>query len=207
MRSDTLARQVRAVLDAQVSGPLSRAQVPYSWRSGCPVPPSALRKVTLNRFDFHGVVARGSVVVRSTTVPAVVRVFTASFKARFPVKSMKPSDTIYAGGGRTPTQSDVAAMRAGNTAAFNCRSVTGNPYRISQHSYGNAIDINTIQNPYVTGSHVYPSFAREYLNRSTYRKGMILSGGVIATQMRRVGWPWGARWSHPDYQHFSSNGG
>ena len=31
--------------------------------------------------------------------------------------------------------------------------------------------------------------------------------GVLATTMQRVGWPWGARWSHPDYQHFSANGG
>jgi hypothetical protein len=207
VRSDSLARQVHAVMDVRVSGPLSRARVPYSWRPGCPVPPSGLRKVSLNRFNYQGVVARGSLVVRATAVSSVVRVFTRSFKARFPLKSMNPTDKYYAGGSRTPTQSDLAAMRAGNTAAFNCRSVTGNPYRISQHSYGNAIDINTIQNPYVTGSHVYPSFARKYLNRSTYREGMILSGGVIATQMRRLGWQWGARWSHPDYQHFSSNGG
>lgn len=34
-----------------------------------------------------------------------------------------------------------------------------------------------------------------------------MSGGVIATQMRHLGWLWGARWAHPDYQHFSSNGG
>jgi hypothetical protein len=36
---------------------------------------------------------------------------------------------------------------------------------------------------------------------------MITRGGVLATKMRQVGWPWGARWSHPDYQHFSANGG
>jgi hypothetical protein len=98
-------------------------------------------------------------------------------------------------------------MRAGNTSAFNCRPVTGNPYRVSQHSYGNAIDINTIRNPYVTGSRVYPSTSGKWLRRSPYRPGMILSGGVVASTMRRLGWYWGARWSHPDYQHFSSNGG
>ena len=36
---------------------------------------------------------------------------------------------------------------------------------------------------------------------------MIVSGGVVATKMRQLGWAWGARWGHPDYQHFSSNGG
>jgi hypothetical protein len=85
--------------------------------------------------------------------------------------------------------------------------VTGNPHRASQHSYGDAIDINTVRNPHVVGSRVYPRFARTYLNRSHVRTGMIPSRGVIATTMRRLGWPWSARWSHPDYQHFSSNGG
>jgi hypothetical protein len=36
---------------------------------------------------------------------------------------------------------------------------------------------------------------------------MILWNGTLATAMRRNGWSWGARWAHPDYQHFSANGG
>jgi hypothetical protein len=103
--------------------------------------------------------------------------------------------------------SDVQAMEHDATNAFNCRNVTGNPYRLSQHSYGNAIDINSFENPYVTGSSVYPSGARTYLNRSWVRKGMIVASGVVARTFGSLGWPWGARWSHPDYQHFSSNGG
>jgi hypothetical protein len=202
-----LARTVVARADATVSGPLSARDVPYSYRSGCPVAPSGLRRITINRFNYSRVVARGSLIVRASAVPDLLRVFKASFNARFPVRSMKPSDAFYAGGSRTPTQSDVAAMRADNTSAFNCRPVTGNPYRVSQHSYGNAIDINTVRNPYVVGSRVYPDFARTYLDRSNVRTGMITRRGVIATQMRQLGWPWGARWSHPDYQHFSSNGG
>ena len=59
--------------------------------------------------------------------------------------------------------------------------MVGNPYRLSQHSYGNAIDINTVENPYVTGSRVYPAGSRRYLDRSPYRRGMILPGGVIAS--------------------------
>jgi hypothetical protein len=202
-----LSRTVVARPDVAVSGPLSAGDVPYSYRSGCPVGPGGLRRITMNRFTYSHRVARGSLVVRAGAVSDLLKVFNASFSQRFPLRSMRPSDAFYAGGRRTPTQSDVAAMRADNTSAFNCRPVTGNPYRVSQHSYGNAIDINTVRNPYVVGSRVYPSFARTYLNRSHVRTGMITSRGVIATRMRQLGWPWGARWSHPDYQHFSSNGG
>jgi hypothetical protein len=205
--SGRLTRAVVARPEVHVSGPLTRAAVPYSYRAGCPVGPGGLRRITINRFTYSHTVARGTLVVRAAAVPALLRVFRASFASRFPVRSMKPSDAFYAHGRRTPTASDVAAMRADNTSAFNCRPVTGNPYRVSQHSYGNAIDINTVRNPYVVGSRVYPSFARTYLDRRRVRTGMITRTGVIATRMRQNGWPWGARWSHPDYQHFSANGG
>ena len=134
----------------------------------------------------------------------MLKVFKASFAARFPLRSMRPSDVFYAGGSRTPTQSDVAAMRADNTSAFNCRPVTGNPYRVSQHSYGNAIDINTVAQPVRRGQPRLPELRPHATSTGpTCRTGMITRRGVIATKMRQLGWPWGARWSHPDYQHFS----
>ena len=30
---------------------------------------------------------------------------------------------------------------------------------------------------------------------------------VVVRRFTALGWAWGARWGHPDYQHFSSNGG
>jgi hypothetical protein len=205
--SERLSRTIRAVADPVVTGPLTPSDVPYSWRSGCPVPPSQLRKIHVNRLDYRRHVARGAIVVRAGEVDAVVKLFKTALRARFPIRSLRPADRFYGGGRRTPTGSDKAAMRAGNTSGFNCRPVTGNPYRISQHSYGNAVDINTIENPYVTAGAVYPAGSRKFLDRSPYRRGMIVRGSVIADRMRRLGWHWGARWSHPDYQHFSSNGG
>ena len=120
---------------------------------------------------------------------------------------MRPTDDVLRHGRRTPTESDIAAMKADNTSAFNCRPVTGNPYRVSQHSYGNAIDINTVRNPYVVGSRVYPSWRAHLpapLERA-HRDDHPLRRH--RHQMRQNGWPWGARWAHPDYQHFSANGG
>jgi hypothetical protein len=206
-RSERDHRTFRAVADVSVSGPLARREVRWSWRPGCPVPPSSLRKIRINHLDYRGRVSRGAIVVRAAQARPVVKVLRAAIDAGFPIRRITPSDHFYAGGSRTPMASDRAAMRAGNTSAFNCRPVTGNPYRVSQHSYGNAIDVNTIKNPYVTGSRVYPASSREYLDRSSYRRGMILHDGVVARTFRSLGWMWGARWSHPDYQHFSSNGG
>jgi hypothetical protein len=190
-----------------VSGPLSRADVPYSYRPGCPVAPSQLRRVSLLHVTFDGKIERGSVIVRKDAVSDVKHVLSTAFKAGFPIFRMTPVDAFYAKGKVSPSRSDVRAMEANNTSAFNCRPVTGNPYRLSTHSVGIAIDINPRENPYVTSSHVYPDGSRTFLNRSDKRKGMIVKGGVIAKTMAARGWPWGARWSHPDYQHFSANGG
>lgn len=194
-------------VDISVSGPLSRRDVPYSYRPGCPVRPAQLRRMSINHWDYSGKVRRGTLVVRAEAVPDLTHVFTEAFARRFPIKKMRPADAYYKKGKRSPTASDRAAMAAGNTSAFNCRPVVGNPTKRSAHSYGVAIDINTFENPYVVGRGFHPAGARAYLKRKPCRRGMICPGGVIATAMRERGWPWGARWARPDYQHFSANGG
>jgi hypothetical protein len=75
------------------------------------------------------------------------------------------------------------------------------------HAYGEAIDINTVENPYVVGAGVMPPSGRAYLNRSRVRPGMAVEGGVLVRAFARVGWGWGGRWSGTkDYQHFSTTG-
>jgi hypothetical protein len=198
-------------VDIAVSGPLTRRDVPYSYRPGCPVTPSSLRRMTMNYWDYRGVVRRGTLIVRVDAVADMSHVFTEAFDKGFRIKKMKPADAYYKKGRRSPTASDRAAMAAGNTSAFNCRPVVGNPTKRSAHSYGVAIDINTFENtyenPYVVGSGFYPRGAGKYLRRAPCRTGMICPGGTVATAMRQRGWLWGARWSRPDYQHFSANGG
>ena len=51
---------------------------------------------------------------------------------------------------------DAASMAGDNTSAFNCRSVAGT--RVwSEHAYGRAIDVNPVENLYVSRSGVYPT--------------------------------------------------
>lgn len=190
-----------------VSGPLTRRDVPYSYRPGCPVRPSSLRRMRINYWDYSGQVKRGSLIVRSDAVRDLTHVFSRAFTKKFRIRKMLPADAYYDKGRRSPTASDRAAMAAGNTSAFNCRPVVGNPTKRSMHSYGVAIDINTFENPYLVRGGYYPSRAGAYLRRTPCRTGMICPRGPIPTAMRERGWYWGARWSRPDYQHFSANGG
>src|SRR5262249_47471411 len=102
-----------------------------------------------------------------------------------------------------------ASMAADNTSAFNCRfAVATGPKHWSAHAYGEAIDVNTIENPYREGGSVLPPAGRRYLDRSDVRPGMAVPGGVLVQAFASVGWLWGGRWTgSPDYQHFSSTGG
>jgi hypothetical protein len=178
--------------------PVAVEQVPYTYRLGCPVGPELLSWLRVPYYDWSGVPQTGDLVVRTTVVPAISEVFRRAFVARFPIRRMQTAD-VFLG-------EDIASMVADNTSAFNCRKVTGNPYRLSRHSYGDAIDINTVENPFVTKKKVYPRAGRAYLDRWPPRKGMITPRGPVARAMAAMGWLWGARWDHPDYQHFSANG-
>ena len=103
--------------------------------------------------------------------------------------------------------SDFRSIEADNTSAFNCRYVDGTT-RWSEHAYGRAIDLNPIENPYVTaGGTTSHRASRSFLRRTPYRPGMAVDGGAVVRAFDAVGWGWGGRWSGDrDYQHFSASG-
>lgn len=169
-----------------------------SWRTGCPVPVSQLRMLSLTHWGFDGRTHTGRLVVHVDVVHTVVDAFSKLYAAGFAIERMEPVD-VYGG-------SDDASMDANNTSAFNCRLVTGGS-TWSEHSYGTAIDINPVQNPYVRGSTVLPDAGRAYLDRTTPAQGKILAGDAVVATFTGAGWGWGGAWSSfEDYQHFSASG-
>lgn len=175
--------------------PVTWNDLRYSYRAGCPVPPAGLRTVRVSYRDFSGAVREGRIVVARREAPGVVKVFRQLFSARFPIRRLEPVSR-YRG-------SDDRSMAADNTSGFNCRLVGGTS-RWSMHAFGVAIDVNPVENPYVRGSTVSPPAGRAYLDRSRYRAGMAVVGGVLERAFASIGWKWGA--SFGDYQHFSTTG-
>lgn len=169
-----------------------------SWRAGCPVGLDALAYLEVTHWGFDGAVHEGEMVVAADVADDVLGVFRAMFDARFPIERMQLVDDYDA--------DDDRSMEANNTSAFNCRQVTGGS-SFSQHSYGDAIDINPIQNPYVRGGTVLPPAGDEFTDRADVRPGMIVSGDVVTGAFDSLGWGWGGGWmTLKDYQHFSRNG-
>ena len=166
-----------------------------SYRAGCPVPPAQLRTVHVSYWGFDGKPRTGAVVVARRQAANIVSVFRKLWAERFPIRRLDPVSAFRG--------SDDASMAADNTSGFNCRLVGGTT-RWSMHAYGEAIDVNPVENPYVRGSYVSPPAGRAFLDRGRYRKGMAVRDGVLVRAFAAVGWKWGA--SFGDYQHFSTTG-
>jgi hypothetical protein len=100
-------------------------------------------------------------------------------------------------------------MNANNTSGFNCRyAVAPGTPQWSVHAFGEAIDVNPVQNPYLVNGVAQPRSGAAYRSRAVIRPGMAVSGGVLVNAFASVGWYWGGRWTaSPDYQHFSATGG
>ena len=187
----------RSAID-RIDPALAKRMTGVSWRPGCPVALRDLRLLTLSHWGFDGRTRTGRLVVHREVAREVVAAFRDLYSARFPIRGMQLIDA-YDG-------SDFRSIEADNTSAFNCRYVDGTT-RWSNHAYGRAIDVNPIENPYVSGGTTSHSASRPYLDRSRRRPGMAYEGGALVRAFDRIGWGWGGRWSGTkDYQHFSESG-
>ncbi len=181
-----------------ISTPLAVIMRGRSYHDDCPVPLTDLRLVTFTHFGFDGLIYDGQVVVSARVADEILQIFKELYEMRFPIEKARLIDYYEA--------SDARSMADNNTSAFNCRRVTGGK-GWSQHTYGEAIDINPLQNPYVNSHGVEPLGGREFLNRSKRQKGMILAADPVVKLLAKYGWKWGGSWnSVKDYQHFSKSG-
>lgn len=179
-----------------------RAMQGKSWHPGLGCPErSQLALLKIPYIDFFGKDQLGEMVVAKSVSVEVLQIFAELNRNRFPVASMRLIDAF---GGR-----DLASMTANNTSAFNCRATTGGS-RLSEHSFGTAIDINPIQNPYVAGLRILPVAGQQFGSpkaRLDAKQGLLLEGDSTVKVFAAKGWKWGGSWSSiKDYQHFSKSG-
>jgi D-alanyl-D-alanine carboxypeptidase len=176
-----------------------RGRLRWSWRPGCPVGPGRLQLLQADHWGFDRRVHRGELVVHQDHARRILGVLEKLFNARYPIQRMHLVDAYRA--------DDDRSMAANNTSAFNCRRVSRTS-RWSEHAFGRAIDVNPLQNPYVTGSgRVSPPAGRPYANRARGGAAMIRPGDKVVRAFAAAGWRWGGYWSRSrDYQHFSATG-
>lgn len=150
-----------------------------------------LQLLDLPFVDFEGIERMGQLVVHQDVAEDVGTIFQELFEARFPIACMEPIVKY--------DWDDFASIKANNTSAFNYRVIFGTD-RLSNHSFGKAIDINPVQNPYFgsDGESLPPGYVYDL-----DAKGVIKDGDVVVEAFLKRGWTWGGHWETPkDYQHF-----
>lgn len=166
-----------------------------SWHQGCPVALNELAYVKLTYFGFDNQTHTGALIVNKGLAKEIVDIFKALYLHKFPIQRIALMEEFQ--------NDDQAAMAANNTSSFNCRAVTGLPGLFSQHSYGRAIDINPLINPYVTENNVLPLTGTPFVDRNKPHPGKITQQSIIYNEFMKHGWDWGGHWYDvQDYQHF-----
>ena len=112
-----------------------------SWRPGCPVGLRDLRVVTARHRGFDGRVRTGRLIVHATSLRTSSGVAAA-------VRGAVP-DPAHGSRRRLRRRATSARSRPTTPRPSTAASSTGTS-RWSEHAYGRAIDVNPIENPYVT---------------------------------------------------------
>ena len=143
----------------------------------------------------------GEIIVHKDVAQEVKAIFAELYEIEYPIRKMRLVSE-YKG-------SDWQSIESDNTSAFNCRKATGSK-NWSKHSYGKAIDINPIENPYISRSGRISHKASQQYRKRTHKKNTAADKAVLlkndkATKVfKKYGWIWGGDWSGvKDYQHFS----
>lgn len=155
---------------------------------------SDLRLVQVTHIGFDDKIHYGELIVHKVISEDVKAIFQDLYDAQFPIEKIVPV-SVYDG-------DDNLSMADNNSSAFNYRLVSGTN-KLSNHSYGLAIDINPLINPYVTKNGVYPKEGKTYVERDPKVRGLIVKGDPCYQAFIERGFIWGGEWqSVKDYQHF-----
>ena len=149
-------------------------------------------------YDFQGQVQEGELICNQLIAQDLVDIFYELYESQYPIEKIRLIDEYDA--------DDEASMADNNTSCFNYRTVPGRT-TLSNHSYGCAIDINPLYNPYVRTSGgkelISPDNAVPYADRSADFPYMIDENDLCYKIFIEHGFRWGGAWnSSKDYQHF-----
>lgn len=149
--------------------------------------------VKIQYWGFDDKEHSGFLIVHKTLGEDVVGIFNELRVMRFPIQALQPIPKALR---KMPNIYD------NTTDSFSCRYVTDQPGIMSQHSYGRAIDINPLLNPYVKGCLIVPAKARKHIDRIRPEKGKIIPNSAVTAIFAKYGWDWGGNWHDAkDYQH------
>ncbi len=172
-----------------------------SWHKGCPVPISDLRYIRVKHHNFYRGEKMGEIIVHKDVANDIVDIFSELYEIGYPIRQMRLISDFMG--------NDWKSIEADNTSAFNCRKTSTKSGKWSKHAYGKAIDINPIENPFVSKrgriSHIesYKYKKRIHRNNTFTDKAILLRNDKAVKIFKKYGWRWGGDFTtYRDYQHF-----
>ena len=202
-----LARRKAFVGEIQ---PVTAERLGLSWREGCPLEPKDLRLLRLSYWGMDGTRHTGELIVAESSATKTVTVFRTLWEEKFPINRMETAEKFARPTDFTPSgefiESHAGPDLVNDTSAFFCRRSTGSTTRWSEHSYGTAIDVNPVNNPYIKGTTIIPINGADFVRRGD-QPGVITAKGPVVAAFKKAGFTWGGNWkSLKDYMHFSISG-
>jgi D-alanyl-D-alanine carboxypeptidase len=175
----------------------------HYWHAGCPVALSQLRLLTFTYAGFDGRSHVGQIVANADAAWPLVHVFRRLYGMHFRIREMTIEATYGLHASKHPDAGEGFDCRLAKPSPCAGSSGTGH---WSEHAYGEAVDLNPIENPYVGCGRTRPRASIPYLNRSRHRRGMVTS--TVVRAFSAIGWGWGGAWTGTDrdYMHFSASG-
>lgn len=151
---------------------------------------SQMTLVQVEYIDYNGKENLGLLVVNKKIEKEIIEIFKEIKESGFQIEKIIPISEY--------DWDDDKSMEDNNTSGYNYRFVA-NTTKLSNHSYGMAIDINPRYNPMLVKDKVYPpngSYSKE-------NKGTISADSPVVKIFKKKGWTWGGDYKTiKDYQHF-----
>lgn len=155
---------------------------------------TTLSHLKVKHYGFDGKIHSGEIVANRLVADDLLDIFHELFNHQYKIEKIKLIDE-YNG-------NDELSMEDNNSSSFNYRKIY-HTNQLSNHSFGRAIDINPLYNPYIVENKVFPINANDYVDRSKEDFRYIKKNDFIYQLFISKGWSWGGDWTHAkDYQHF-----
>lgn len=169
-----------------------------SYGDDCTIPRDELRYLRVLHCNKQGDILVGELICNRAIAEDLIEIFKALYRERYPIERMVLVDEYGA--------DDNRSMAANNSSAFNFRFISGTK-RLSNHSWGLAVDINPLYNPYVKSingrTSVEPIEGEPYVDRQQSHPYIIKEGDLLYREFTSRGFTWGGSWQdRKDYQHF-----
>lgn len=147
--------------------------------------------VNVRYYSTDGKLHQGQLIVNKAVIEDVRAIFNLIEDIEFPIYIVLPIVKY--------NWSDDASMESNNTSAFNYRFIAGTK-RLSNHSFGRAVDINPYFNPVIyADGRISPKGAKYDENGI----GVFTKDNPIVKEFIKRGWRWGGNFkSFKDYHHF-----